>query len=51
MGLAAPAPGLLQAVGAFTLDLGADAANDPVQVAIPVQDGAEAQAGDEVLCF
>jgi VCBS repeat-containing protein len=40
-------PGGLEAVGAFTLDIGATASTYPLQLAIPVQTG-NVQAGDEV---
>jgi VCBS repeat-containing protein len=48
-GLAAPLPGVLTAMAAFHLDLGADQTNVPVQLAIPVQGNPAFNAGDEVL--
>ncbi|MFN0318260.1 MAG: Ig-like domain-containing protein, partial [Burkholderiales bacterium] len=48
-GLPAPAPQTMQAIGAFSLDLGERASAVPVQLAIPVQGGA--QAGEEIFFF
>jgi len=41
-------PGGLEAVGAFTLNIGSSTSAYPLQLAIPVQNGIAAQAGDEV---
>ncbi|MHB8166398.1 MAG: Ig-like domain-containing protein, partial [Sulfuricella sp.] len=49
LGLSAPAPGALQALGAFSLDIGDATSDYPLQLAIPVQAGSTAQSGDEVL--
>jgi len=40
--------GGLEAVGAFTLDVGSVSTASPLQLAIPVQNGIAVQAGDEV---
>ncbi|WP_346949032.1 Ig-like domain-containing protein [Dyella sp.] len=48
-GMAAPAPSVLQALGAFHLDIGQAASQYPLQMAIPVQGSGIAQPGDEVL--
>ncbi|EXI65626.1 MAG: rhombotarget A [Candidatus Accumulibacter adjunctus] len=48
-GLAAPAPGLLQTLAAFRLDLGERSTTTPVQLSIPLQDTAGVREGDEVL--
>ncbi|MHB8166023.1 MAG: dockerin type I domain-containing protein, partial [Sulfuricella sp.] len=50
-GLAPPAAGILETVGAFTLNVGDTSTNHPLQLAIPVQAGISARAGDEVLFF
>src|SRR5207247_1830892 len=50
-GMPIPGPGVLQAVGAFKLDIGDAATSHPLQLAIPVQAGISAQPGDEVLFF
>ncbi|HND81548.1 MAG TPA: Ig-like domain-containing protein, partial [Accumulibacter sp.] len=47
-GMAPPVPQLLSAIGAFSLDLGADSAVQPLQFAIPVQDGLPATPGEEI---
>ncbi|MDS4013282.1 MAG: Ig-like domain-containing protein, partial [Candidatus Accumulibacter sp.] len=47
-GMAPPVPRLLSAIGAFSLDLGADPAVQPLQFAIPVQDGLPATPGEEI---
>jgi VCBS repeat-containing protein len=51
LGMPAPAPGALQGIGAFTLDIGAMATKYPLQLAIPVQGGVSAQPGEEVFFF
>ncbi|UUZ69425.1 Ig-like domain-containing protein [Polaromonas sp. P2-4] len=50
-GMPIPGPGVLEAVGAFRLDIGDAATNHPLQLAIPVQGSISVQAGDEVLFF
>jgi hypothetical protein len=47
-GVAAPAPGVLQSIGAFHLNLGDTPAQTPVQFVIPLQDTAGVAAGDEI---
>ncbi|MCB1967308.1 MAG: hypothetical protein KDI64_15080, partial [Candidatus Accumulibacter sp.] len=48
-GMAAPEPGILQALGAFRLDLGEEPTSIPVQLAITLQDHTGVEIGDEVL--
>jgi len=48
-GIAAPADGLLQPLGAFHLDAGAQPSAAPLQLAIPVQSGIATQPGEEAL--
>ncbi|MCL1960576.1 MAG: Ig-like domain-containing protein [Desulfovibrionaceae bacterium] len=48
-GMAAPAPGVLQALGAFRLDLGRRPSAVPLQLTIPAQDGIAIQPGEEVF--
>ena len=47
-GIFAAQPGGLEAIGAFRLNVGNTTTAYPLQLAIPVQDGIAAQAGDEV---
>lgn len=48
-GLPAPAQNALQTIGAFRLDVGEAGAQYPLQLAIPVQAGIDAQPGEELL--
>ncbi|MCL2635407.1 MAG: Ig-like domain-containing protein, partial [Betaproteobacteria bacterium] len=48
-GLAAPAAGVLQALGAFHLDVGEQPSAAPLQLAVPVQGGIAARSGEEAL--